>query len=316
MKLLVIDNGLEHFVSEQVKSIKELDKSIDIIRYSFSARKNKLKYITAIFNINKILEKNKIDLIHAHYGLTGFISLFQNRCPVICTFHGGDIFYFKWQNIISRFTARHCAVNIAVSDHIAKILKINNTYTIPCGFDIGSFYPENKDIVRNKLGLKMNFRYILFTSDPNRPAKNYSLFKKVMDTLNNRYKYNIKELILKGLTKDQVRNYINASDIVLFTSLSEGSNITLKEALSCNTPVVSVDVGDNKDMLSQFSGHLITSYSPGNIVKKVSFVLDNLDYFEHIDFREKMYNYKLDNIARKLLSVYHKFDKYKTYYIS
>lgn len=306
---------MEHFVSEQVKSIKKLDKSIDIIRYSFSARKNKLKYITAIFNINKILKNNKIDLIHAHYGLTGFISLFQNSCPVICTFHGGDVFYHKWQNIISRFTAKHCTVNISVSDHIAKILNRNNTYTIPCGFDIDSFYPENKDIVREKLGLKKNLRYILFTSDPNRPAKNYSLFKKVIDILNIKYNNNIKELILKGLTKDQVRNYINASDILLFTSISEGSNITLKEALSCNTPVVSVDVGDNKDMLSQFSSHLNTSYLPENIVKEVSFVLDNLNYFEHIDFRGKMYNYKLDNIARELLPVYHKFDKYKTHYI-
>ncbi|NIA23504.1 MAG: glycosyltransferase, partial [Proteobacteria bacterium] len=141
MRILVVDNGLGPFVDEQVESIRETDPSIDIIRYSFSGKNNKFNYLKAIFKINKIIQENNIDIIHAHYGLTGFISLFQNKCPMICTFHGSDVLYVKWQSLISRFVARHCAVSIAVSKKIAKILNTKNTYVIPCGVDREFFRP-------------------------------------------------------------------------------------------------------------------------------------------------------------------------------
>jgi hypothetical protein len=159
MNILVVDNGLGPFVDEQVESIKILDNSINVLRYSFSGKRNKINYLRSIFEINKLIRKNSIDIVHAHYGLTGFIALFQTRCPVICTFHGSDVLYNKWQNIISRFTARHCAINIAVSDNIAKILKRINTYTIPCG--VGDVKHSLAGIEKTKgiLGFKVVCRF-------------------------------------------------------------------------------------------------------------------------------------------------------------
>jgi glycosyltransferase involved in cell wall biosynthesis len=38
--------------------------------------------------------------------------------------------------------------------------------------------------------------------------------------------------------------WLNAADVLLVTSSREGSPVTVREALACGLPVVSVDVGD------------------------------------------------------------------------
>ena len=299
MRILVVDNGLGPFVDEQVESIRETDPSIDIIRYSFSGKNNKFNYLKAIFKINKIIQENNIDIIHAHYGLTGFISLFQNKCPMICTFHGSDVLYVKWQSLISRFVARHCAVSIAVSKKIAKILNTKNTYVIPCGVDREFFRPENKIKVRKRLKLDINKKYILFPSDPGRKVKNYPLFYSVLSEL--KKKYNIEQLILKGLDRKGVRDYLNASDIVLLTSFSEGSNSVIKEALSCNTPVISVNVGDAREILCRIDKNLISDYNRKNIIINIKYVFNKKT---KTDYRKN--TLYLDNklISKKIINIY------------
>ena len=301
MNILVIDNGLGPFVDEQIKSISSIDKSVKITRYSFSGKNNKLNYVKAIIDINKILSKNKYDLIHAHYGLTGFISLFQNKCPVICTFHGSDVLYVKWQNILSRFVSKYCAASIAVSSEIANKLNSKNVFIIPCGVDDNLFYPTSKTSLKNRLGLDNSKIYILFPSSPNRKVKNYKLFKQVFERL--KKEYDIEQLLLENLSRQEVRDYLNVSNLVLLTSFSESTNTTIKEALFCNTPVISVNVGDHMEILSKFNRNFITSYNVDDIVKSVKWLLNNNNIW---DFRREMKYYKIDNIANIILGIYKK----------
>jgi glycosyltransferase involved in cell wall biosynthesis len=47
---------------------------------------------------------------------------------------------------------------------------------------------------------------------------------------------------------------MNACDVLLFTSMYEGSPNVIKEALACNLPIVSVDVGDVRERLEGVAG--------------------------------------------------------------
>jgi glycosyltransferase involved in cell wall biosynthesis len=48
--------------------------------------------------------------------------------------------------------------------------------------------------------------------------------------------------------------YMNACDVLLMTSFSEGSPNVVKEAMACNLPVVSVLVGDVPELLAGIKG--------------------------------------------------------------
>ena len=57
--------------------------------------------------------------------------------------------------------------------------------------------------------------------------------------------------LVQGVPHAELIWYYNAADVLLLTSYHEGSNNSIKEALSCNLPVVSVDVGDAAERLEK-----------------------------------------------------------------
>ena len=61
-------------------------------------------------------------------------------------------------------------------------------------------------------------------------------------------------LPLRGYKHNEVPILLNAIDVLLMTSHHEGSPMIIKEALACNTPIVSLDVGDVKERLMNIEG--------------------------------------------------------------
>lgn len=61
-------------------------------------------------------------------------------------------------------------------------------------------------------------------------------------------------LELKGYTREQVCWLMNAVDVALMTSFSEGSPQFIKEAMACGCPIVSVDVGDVSEVIGGIEG--------------------------------------------------------------
>ena len=62
---------------------------------------------------------------------------------------------------------------------------------------------------------------------------------------------------------------MNASDLLLITSFSETGPIVAKEAIACNCPIVSTDVGDVKEIINDYDGCYITRFSIEDIAEKI-----------------------------------------------
>ena len=90
-------------------------------------------------------------------------------------------------------------------------------------------------------------------------------------------------------------------DMALMTSFSEGSPQFIKEAMACNLPIVSTDVGDVKEIIQKTEGCYICKNEPEDVAKKIELALD---FAKKTTGREKIQH--LDNriIAEKIIQVY------------
>jgi teichuronic acid biosynthesis glycosyltransferase TuaC len=286
------------FVYEQVNSIKKNSNDI-IIYYFFIKGKGAFGYLSNYFKLrNEIIEK-KINIVHAHYSLSGLLCILQRKAPVICTFHGTDInnFILKCVSlIVSIFTAKNFFVS---SELLKKSIIKKRSVIIPCGVDVNVFKPIVKTEINQTELLDSNFKHILFSSSFNNPIKNFGLLKSAVEKFKN-----IKIHELKGLKRNEVAILMNKVDVCVLTSFNEGSPQFIKEALACGCPIVSTNVGDVKDLIQNIEGCYICEFNPIDLSNKIleSFKFDKKTIGPKIIIDN---NLDINSIANKILHEYH-----------
>ena len=106
---------------------------------------------------------------------------------------------------------------------------------------------------------------------------------------------------LKGYEKEQINLILNASDLLLVTSFSETGPIIVKEALACNCPIISTNVGDVQKLIRNVQNCYLSSYNPEDIEKKINLVFRNN---KRTNGHQVIKNFNLENIAYKIIHVY------------
>jgi teichuronic acid biosynthesis glycosyltransferase TuaC len=248
------------FLVQQVKSLRELGIQIDV--FTFRGNKNPLNYIKARTLLRQNHRFSQYDLIHLQFGQSGAVAL-PTELPVVVTFWGSDLHgivgkdgRYSWRSVplrwLSRSVAKRANEIILVSKHLSLFLHPELAYhVIPHGIDFGLFYPRSQKDTRRQLGLNLDKKFVLFAADPNRAEKRYFLARKAVDLLKDKY------------------------DVaLLLTSTHEGSPTVVKEALACNLPVVSVDVGDVRERIAKIEGCILSEDdSPETIANGLAEVL-------------------------------------------
>jgi len=227
------------------------------------------------------------------------LANFQRKIPVIITYHGSDInekSNVKFSKLASWFSKENIFVH---KDLPAKINYKKPIQIIPCGVDTQRFYPIEKNNAREKLGLDKNVIYGLFTSSFDNKVKNYPLAKESIALS----KHDISLIELKGYNREEVNLVMNAVDFLLVTSFSETGPIVVKEAMCCNTPIVTVDVGDVKDVIAQTKNCYVTSYDSNEIARSIDKLLESNS---KTDGRHTIEKYSLENIAKQVFEIYKK----------
>lgn len=257
MNVLIVCSGnkgkINAFISEQVDSLRKEGVST---QYFFIHGKGVLGYLSNVRRLHKVTRSGNYHLIHAHYGLSGLLSVLQRKIPVVTTFHGSDIKKSKILRL-SRLAAKLSAYNIVVEISFSELLKAERkTSVIPCGVDFENFFETDQRDARRALGFPEDRPIILFTSSFDNPVKNYSLAKQAVDKTTSKPLF----IELKNFTRQQVNLLMNAADVLLMTSFSEGSPQVVKEALTCRLPVISTAVGDVPQLAKQTDGITIVPY--------------------------------------------------------
>ncbi len=260
MRILVVTNmyptlsepGFAPFVREQVEAIERRDsiEAVDVL--VIDGRASQRNYFKAYPRLWRRLRQQRYDVIHAHYGLSGLVALAQFQAPVVVTYHGSDVDGERWSNAIqrraSRLVARLVTANITVSEPIQRRLA-HPSALIPCGIDMQAFQVSDQAAARIRLGLDPDALIMLFPSTPKRLEKEYPSFQKVVVAAH-AMRPEVQELVLEGFSRDEVPSVMAAADVMVMTSSTEGTPVSVMEAMACGLPVVSTDVGDVRSMLS------------------------------------------------------------------
>ena len=315
MKVLIVSSvnsgQVSPFVHEQVESIKKLGVEFD---YYNVLGKGISGYLKNVRPLKTKIKTDQPDLIHAHYGLSGMLSLLaKGRVPLISTFHGNDINSLhplntvkpNWNKILSGIVHFGNHHSIFVTEDIANQIKAKpfKSDIIPCQVNLDTFYPVDKSIARIQLKLLPSKRYVLFSSSFSTPIKNYPLAKEACLHFDN-----LELIELSGYTREEVNLLLNACDLALITSFNEGSNQFLKEAMACNRPIVSTKVGDSEWIFGKTKGCYFARPESADVIINIEKALDFSQAKGHTNGRNRIIELGLDSetIAGRVFEVYKK----------
>lgn len=314
MKILYVTNMYPNerdpnygiFVKEQIDAIERL-YDIEKTVYVIDGKNGLKEYIKSIFDIRKTIKKGCFDLIHVHYGLSGlFLLLGRMKVPVLMTLHGGDIQAEQGKAVqvaLTKQILKKCDFVITLNKKMDEIARkfVHQTRIVPCSVNTHFFIELSP---REKV--RSNTVRILFPSSRNRYVKDFPLFQKTCEVLRQRYKLIIEEYYLENLSRKQVAGLFNQMDVLLMTSISEGSPQVVKEAMACNLPVVSTNVGDVSVLLDGVKDSYVSSSRDETELAEL--VYKSLcEQKEGISPRDKIAQLELDDdhIAKRLISIYH-----------
>ena len=263
MRVLIVANNkpghFSPFVMEQVEALTKLGVEFDFFGVD---GKGASGYLANLIPLKKKIHEFQPDLLHAHYAHSGLLANLQRTVPVVTTYHGSDIHSGGLNLSISKVTARYSAYNIFVSPWLLELSGYHgeNKSVIPCGVSTTTFFPMERAEARKRLGWDVNETYVLFAGAFENEVKNSTLAKAATSLLPN-----VSLVELRGYSREQVNLAVNAANCLLMTSHREGSPVVIKEAMACGTPIVSVDVGDVKEVLAGVDGCFISTYDVKNV---------------------------------------------------
>jgi len=307
MRVLIVTNmypsealpSFGTFVHDQVVALRDAGVEVDVL--SFNGRESKWKYLSAFPRYWRALRSKRYDLVHAHYILAGIVARAQLGHKVVLTHHGPEVLgQPAWQGPLCKVMTPLFDEVIHVTEQVRRRLRDDDGWVIPCGVDLDAFVPVDRDEARRALGLPLDKPLVLFAGDYWRPEKRFDLVEAAME----RVRQDLPNAELVLLTKkphDVVPAHMSACDALVLTSDLEGSPMVVKEAMACNLPIVSVEVGDVREVIGDTPGCAIVERDPASIAAGLVAVLRDP---RRTDGRSRIDHLRHDRIARRVLAVY------------
>lgn len=257
-------------------------------------------YRKAVKPLKKHLAERQYDVIHAHYGLTGWVARKAGAKPLLVTLHGTDV-YDKRAGKISRSVAKKADQVAVVSEDLGRALgKLKTKRPIavmPTGVSLERFEERPREEARRALGIDPEGSYILFPFNPDRPVKHYDRAVEVAQGIED-----LEILTLGNVPPDQVVNYMNAVDATLVPSEYEGFGLAALETLACNVPVVATPTGMANDLLKDVEGAFCIEWNVDTWRAAVESILEDPD--PRVSGRPVAERWSTDAMAARVVDLY------------
>lgn len=240
-----------------------------------------------------------------------------------------EYFIFKRANVI-------VAVSNKVKESFENVHKniSDKIIVLPVGVDMDEFKPLDKDYLRQKYDIGEETKVLLFAGVLEE-RKNIGLLIRAFRYVQERYPDSIllivgdgplrssleklvEELKIKSkvwflgeVSREQLPESYNLADVFALPSLSEGSPTVVREALACGIPVVSTDVGDVKEIITDpLLGTVVNTYTDERVFAEALIeTIENIDKNnEEIKkrCRDIARKYSFENVVEKYVEIYHK----------
>ncbi len=264
------------------------------------SRRGVREYLEYVPKVRRELRRGEYDLIHANYGLTAPYAVTQFKLPVILTLWGSDVVGFD--GLVTRACAWRADAVTVRSEEMRELLGRDDAYIVPSGVDLEKFRPIDRTKAREHVSWDPNGAYVLFPYSPEYERKNYPLARRIVDHTQANTGNELHLETISDVPHQEMNYYINAADAILLTSRHEGSPNTVKEALACNIPVLSTDVGDVKERLRTVSNSFICTDIDQFSQNLEQILADN----SRSDGREVVKSISWDRIGDQIIEIYDK----------
>jgi glycosyltransferase involved in cell wall biosynthesis len=311
------------FARRQIASIGRrgrghVDGDVAVDTFYLASRTHPVEVARECARLREHMQRFQPDLVHAQYGtVTALVAAIvtslpsRRATPLVITLRGSDINKVKSMGsfrsglgrAFSQLAALRAARIICVSGRLRDQLWWHEDRAIiqPNGTNLALFSPMPRSEARAQLGWAHDDPTILFNAALAPEVKRLDLATAAAERAQ-KVDPRIRFVVLNGdVAPDRIPLYLNASDVLLMTSDTEGSPNIVREGLACGLPVVSVDVGDVPERLEGVTLSTIVPRDPDAIAAAV---LDVVRRGGRSNGPEIMKRLSEDAVADRIIALY------------